>query len=454
MQYTTTYRRASTVAAVAGLWQVFLAALQREETKPAPKPWLFRGMLAQPLIFRDGLLTLREVVAARFYRPDLWRLLDPVVTTEEEWVRLECFSSCAGVYTRVDLRPDVFESGDLGGEGTTNVEFGADFAAQLSRLRPGRESAFEVSEECVALAGETGTAVERKVDLPERWLRGFLQVQAIQRASEPRFELAAGPARQLLSALPGTGAPVYATAAGQVLANPGRAAALGVGGLHRLKLLCRMAPHVQRLQVWAVADHAPSFWVADLGAARVTMGLSSATNQGFSGDGEALRSARRELDEVLVACARHLLGSGRRFTTAELAEELDVPAATAGQLVDLFSEQGLLGYDLPEGRFYPRALPYVTRTGFVAQPRDVNARRLLAAGRAEVEAVTPVAGGRQLVGWVKGDTATYRVKVTVDPEGTILDGDCTCRWILDHGMQRGPCKHILALRLAGDEHGE
>lgn len=136
MLYATSYRRASTVATVTGLLHVFLAAMKRDEEKAAPpKPWLFRGMLAQPLLFRDGCLMLRDVVTARFYRPDLWRLLDPVVTTEREWVRLECFSSDAGVYARADLAPDTFHEGELGSEGTTNVEFGPDFAAQLSTSR-------------------------------------------------------------------------------------------------------------------------------------------------------------------------------------------------------------------------------------------------------------------------------------------------------------------------------
>ncbi|WP_426503691.1 SWIM zinc finger family protein [Dactylosporangium sp. McL0621] len=26
---------------------------------------------------------------------------------------------------------------------------------------------------------------------------------------------------------------------------------------------------------------------------------------------------------------------------------------------------------------------------------------------------------------------------------------CTCQWFARHGLSRGPCKHILAVRLAG-----
>ena len=43
----------------------------------------------------------------------------------------------------------------------------------------------EVGEDSVALHTESGTSVERKVTLPERWVRCFLQAQAIQRKAKP-----------------------------------------------------------------------------------------------------------------------------------------------------------------------------------------------------------------------------------------------------------------------------
>ncbi len=453
MLFTASYRRASTVLAVTGLWHVYLAAMLRQRAKPAPKPFLFRGELAQPLPFRDCLLTLRDVVDARFYRPDLWRYLDPVVTTAPDWVRLECFSSDAGVYARADLGPDVFHEGELGSDGTTNVDFGPDFAAQLATLRPGKQSAFEVGEDSVVLTTEGASAVEHKVELPERWVRGFLQVQAIQRAAEPFCQLDRVRSRALLNALPAQQAStsqLYLGAGGTLTPRRPAGAAVEVNGVHRLRLLRRFVPQVEGLKVWTLGDGGPTFWLAEAGPARVTMGLSSATSQGFSGDGEALRSARREVDPTIVALARHLVGEGQRFTVAELARSLQVDEGVAGQLVDLLSEQGLLGYDLPEARYYPRDLPYTAATGFTVQPRDVNSRRLLAEGRIEVESREAVAEGTRFRGWVEGDTATYRVEVLVAADGTIRDGDCTCRWVLDHGLTRGPCKHILALRLAGE----
>lgn len=452
MHYLAAYRRASQVAVIQGLLHVFLAAMQRRE---APKPWLFHGQVAQPLTFRDGLLTLRDVVNTRFFRPDLWKLLDPVVSVEREWVRLECFSSDGGVYARVDLGPNVFHEGELGSPGTTNVDFGPEFAARLATLRPGRGSAFEIGEDSVRLETAAGAAVERKVELPERWLRGFLQVQAIQRAARPRFSLDRHRARAFLTGVPAqSGAGAVWWAGGDARISPARPApggsAVGVEGIHRLKLLKRLAPHVEGLYVWAVDDEAPSFWVADLGGARVTLGLSSRVNQGFSGDGEALRSARRPVEAEVVERARSLAQGMERFSIADLSARLGVSESLTAEVVDLLSEQGLLGLDLAGGVYFPRHLPYAAQ-GFAVQERDRHSRRLAGEGRATLEKRETVPGGARLAGWVEGDHARYRVHLTLDAGGAILGGSCTCPWILKHGMKRGPCKHLLALRLSGEQ---
>jgi hypothetical protein len=140
--------------------------------------------------------------------------------------------------------------------------------------------------------------------------------------------------------------------------------------------------------------------------------------------------------------------AGERFGVADLARRLEVGEGVAGQLVDLLSEQGLLGYDLPEATFYPRHLPFAAQ-GFKVQAREANSRRVAAEGRVELESRTSLPEGERLVGWVESYHATYRVKALLGPDGTIRDGSCTCPWVLQHGMGRGPCKHILALRLAG-----
>ena len=85
---------------------------------------------------RNLLLGLRNTVESRFYRPDLWRLLDPVITSGNQLLRLECFSSCASVYARADFTQNAFTDGAFHRNGTTNVDFNGAFLNHLANCGP------------------------------------------------------------------------------------------------------------------------------------------------------------------------------------------------------------------------------------------------------------------------------------------------------------------------------
>jgi uncharacterized Zn finger protein len=61
----------------------------------------------------------------------------------------------------------------------------------------------------------------------------------------------------------------------------------------------------------------------------------------------------------------------------------------------------------------------------------------------------PVTTGYKLSGSAKGkDGVRVRPQIAVDHEGKILEASCTCAFGEKHGITKGPCEHILALRLA------
>ena len=68
---------------------IFLAVPTIPKQKTVVSPNLFKGKVTNTLLFRDLLMFLSEIVNSRFYRPDLWRLMDPVVTCEEKTIRME-----------------------------------------------------------------------------------------------------------------------------------------------------------------------------------------------------------------------------------------------------------------------------------------------------------------------------------------------------------------------------
>ncbi|HRC71378.1 MAG TPA: SWIM zinc finger family protein [Candidatus Competibacter sp.] len=461
MDYIARYRQPSRIDAQDALVLVFMASteLAGPRRTGADSSAIFSGRIAQPLIFRNLLLGLRQTVESRFYRPDLWRLLDPVITSGQQLLRLECFSSCASVYARADLTETLFEKATFARNGTTNVDFNGPFLNHLAQLRPGKPAHFEMGEQSVTLQTQHGAAVEHKVKLPERWIKGFLQVQAVQRQAQPLFELDRLTAGQLLTQIPAkTQGVLYLVPKRhkpEILHRQpaGKDGFIAVTDGQRLRLLHAVLPDLQKLRVYRTEATGASLWVADAGVAQFTLGLSGAAAHGFSGDGDALRQLRAvELDEADLALARAAAYHLNQFTIADLAQHQDLPLPYASEIVDRLSQQGLLGFDRDRDRYFYRQLPFLLDAK--KQPERLQGSRALLAKQAvEIEQCERRDGALSAKGWVRGESGYYQASLRVDADGYLREGHCTCPWIQKHDLRRGPCKHLLALRFVAEQAG-
>jgi uncharacterized Zn finger protein len=93
---------------------------------------------------------------------------------------------------------------------------------------------------------------------------------------------------------------------------------------------------------------------------------------------------------------------------------------------------GRIGFDPVEQVWFRRELPFPSARLAADPPRLRDAKRLIAAG-----AVTFAAGDEVLV-----DSGEKRYSVRLTPPR------CSCPWWSRHPGDRGPCKHLLAARLA------
>ncbi len=123
------------------------------------------------------------MAATRYYQRQLAASLDPVVTAGGDRLRFESFSGCGGVYARLDvLAPGL--DGDEVGHGTTNVDVNNPREA-LSRIGTDDPLHLRVGPEELAVTTLDGPVVEKKVPLPDRWLRGFAEAQVIAALLRP-----------------------------------------------------------------------------------------------------------------------------------------------------------------------------------------------------------------------------------------------------------------------------
>jgi hypothetical protein len=209
------------------------------ETGPAAHPYLFRGFLTDPGPAALGMLACAAVAGARYYTPASVLAAisaDPVVTSNGDRLRFESFSGCCGVHARLDLLPAALDGPPLA-SGTTNVDFNQPMRAALASAAVCGPLLLRVGAGEVAVTTAGASVVERKVPLPDRWVKGFGEVQALARRMRPVAELAGPDAQRFLEGIPRSQRhPLWAVPAGRslTLATSPRPGAACLAGSHRL----------------------------------------------------------------------------------------------------------------------------------------------------------------------------------------------------------------------------
>jgi hypothetical protein len=262
-----------------------------------PHPRFFTGFLASPRVAARGLLAVADVASARYYQRTLPSSLDPVVTGNGDRLRFESFSGCCGVYARLDVLQDGL-GGARTGHGTTNVDVNNPLREALSRIAGDDPLHLRVGPEEMAVTTLDGPVVEKKVPLPDRWLRGFAEAQVVSAGFDLRAELSAPEAVRFLRALPRSSGnasrgALWVVPTGKTLRPTTRpvAGAVCLPGPERLVTLQRVLRHATALRVYGpVADGAAaaSAWEVVLPGMRLTLTLSPDASRGFSGEGGVL----------------------------------------------------------------------------------------------------------------------------------------------------------------------
>jgi hypothetical protein len=412
----------------------------------ATNPYFFSGFLAAPRQTAQALLVVAEVARTRYYEPPNMvaaRIIaaDPVVTSNLDRLRFESFSACAGVYARLDLEPGVLD-GRPRAWGTTNVDFNPPMRAALARVHDDEAMLMHVGHDEVRVEMLAGSAVEKKVPLPERWLKGFAEVQVASAHMLLRHELPAVEARRFLQSLPRTKSRsvAWATPAGRGLRLASRPddAAVCLAGPERLRLLEKLLPFANTLRVYGpsserVRTAEPGVWEVELDGARVVFVLSPELFRGFSGEGGVLADLASADEDVVEAVAERL--HGQPLIDADDVSRgagLDRPSVEAA--LRALGAAGRVGYDLAQNAYFHRELPYDREALEKMHPRLLGARKLVEQGAVVLH--------DDRAATVRSGDADYVVRIE---HGMAR---CTCAWFAKHRGERGPCKHVLAVEHA------
>jgi hypothetical protein len=423
-------------------------------------------------------------------------LLDPVVTVHSDRIFFEAFSQDQSVYAALVVDPAVFDIEDPVVTGTTNIDFTAWLWAALAEMRTGRRTTFRIGPEGVEVTtAGAGGRFERKVDVPETWVRGFLQVQAAMGMPGTRLDvepidlLAAvrflryTKARVAPRALryefePGADARLvlepweHAVPLAGAAHNYTERKVTRVWGRRRLKLIEALLPFAESVQVYLKGRALPSFYAVQLAGMTFVLGLTGFSEAGFTGTGgfDLLSEAAAE-DDAILAPMLDLLRHDFHHSVTELSQALGIDVNHATRLAVRLCRQGRCMFDVESRRYRHRELfeqPIDELKYFPPDLRRERAAILRAEDRVQVEScftreTTKVRRLKTPDGPVDREI-TYRdwhvtgragdvrdVQVVVDDSGRIIFGRCSCPFFDANLMQQGPCEHILALFQASAE---
>ena len=412
-------------------------------------PLFFHGQILYPTIISGGLLVLADIVSTRYFQYVPVAHKDPVLTAQGDRLRAECFSACNGVYARLDIFQNALEGEIL--YGTTNVDIGSDLRKALFKIKQGDRVNLRIGEEgwkslhSRTLSGGselTDIFIERPVQMPDRWIRALGNCAMLHQKMKYRFHLEGMQAKAFMASLPAaTGKEqsgwLTPTKTGASLNFREEKDSVYISGLHRLSALKRMMSHVQEIYFYSPENDAPGQMMLEvcMNGARITLSLTAKSCEGYSGEGALLESLSDMRTLENADSINSVLNFESKLDLGQMAKSMKMEKTDLSDAMELLAVSGKLGFDVHEKAFFHRELPEDPDRVLKDNPRLVGAQKLL-------EDTVYV---EDSVWHVKSGDTIYRV---IYPETCgVENAKCTCTWYVKHQNSRGPCKHILAVKL-------
>ncbi|WP_426754674.1 hypothetical protein [Myxococcus sp. Y35] len=416
--------------------------------------------------------------------------LDPLITVHPDRLFFEAFSQDLSAYGLVIVDRERFVPEGEVHCGTTNVDFTAWLWAALAEMRSSRETHLRIGPEGfdVRTTG-AGGRFEQKVDVPEPWVRGLLQLQGAM--AMPGTRLSVRPVDLLAAVrfLSHTKARVSPRALRYEM-QPGedarlmlepwehpiplRGAAHGyteprtirAWGRRRLRLLEPLLPYAERVDIYLKGRALPHFYVAHLSdGVRFLLGLSGWTANHWTHTAGLDLLLEPTHDAPLAERVLDVLRARFHASTEEVAAALGVDVARAAGALATQCAAGRALFDVEARRWRHRELfatPVDLGRLYPPDARREEAERLEAAGQVEVTSAAPretrkvrrlptpegpVTREVVLRDWVVHGRAGPQagLELVMNDEDRLLFGRCGCDHFREHLLNQGPCAHLLAL---------
>ena len=404
-------------------------------------PCFFQGTISNPYFLARCLIALANVVRSNFIltHAQLEAMRDPIVTVGAEKIRFEGFSQCAGVYARVDITEEAQKEAFVAA-GTTNVDFNQEMISALGQVSKKSNFTLHVGAKEVAVSTEKHQVIEKKVTLPTRWVKSLTAVQHYMAHSKPFATLNHLQALQLFRSIPkGTVKTDYylLKRSNKYLFSPMvHKDAVLIGAINRLRLLEPLLPLLTELKVFAHNQAQSSTWQLYFDNIIFSLTLSRDAYRGFSGEGTLLNELMEEIDEQTIERFSNFGYANQTFSPTLLPVRIGKDAKESERLTAKLSAMGLLGYDLDNGVYFYRQLPFKPSRILTLNPRLKGAKKLIENNQVRIL----LNKNGKIEAKVAGNGVDHLVVIEND------EAKCTGQWYGKHQGTRGECEHVLAVR--------
>jgi hypothetical protein len=413
---------------------------------------------------------------------DLWRMLmpcDPVITVANDCLFLECFSADESSYGCLTVDRDAFQNESDVAIGTTNVDYSWGLYEHFQKLRSYRDTHFEIDPTGFEVSMESSPSHrEEKIDLPNSWLRGFMQLQSAMVLPNRRVTLTKEAVYSILAYLnrhrasraprairfelePGKPIALVLEPWEKRIELPttfyqgSRAESIRVWGRDRLQVLARVLPLMESVDVHLMGTGLPSFWVVRMPKMRLTLALSGWTTNNWTAASALQQLAPPgSIDELTLTSIASAFRANPSRTFDELRQSvaIDPPMLAAG--LHRLALLGQVIHDMPAQKYRWRQVMPAPLTLDQVGMEDIETResvRILSQARIAIDRNESMLSGGSTVRMIEatirdGSHSEKKVELMLDADGLIQRGKCSCSHHFKNALRMGPCRHLQAVR--------
>ena len=197
----------------------------------------------------------------------------------------------------------------------------------------------------------------------------------------------------------------------------------------------------------------PSFWSVVKDGVELTIGLSGWTSNDWASKAKfSSFIPTTNVKEELIPIALEAITKSGSTTTADLAKTLSVSVGDASVLLQKLCLQGKAMYD-PDRNLYRWRDLFPTLDLYVDDDSSREMRGALANLKRFKLAKTlddVKAGVRYLSGTVAFGDEIFKPLLELDLDNRPKYAQCSCPFYNFNKLRQGPCRHMIALLLAGD----